>query len=136
MINRETALDRKTPVLCIVSPCYNEEEVLISTIPQFLDKLTKLEEAGLVSSGSHLLLIDDGSRDMTWRNITAFASKDSRVRGIRLSRNRGHQNALLAGLMEAKAGCDVTISIDCDGQDDLDAMDAMIRDYMSGSEVV
>lgn len=124
------------PVLYIIVPCYNEEEVLPITAPQFLDKVTSLAERGLISEKSRILFVDDGSRDNTWAIIQSLARQDARFTGIRQSRNRGHQNAVLAGLMEAKEQCDITISIDCDGQDDLDAMDKMVEKYLQGCEVV
>ena len=124
------------PVLYIVVPCYNEQAVLPITAPLFLKKLESLAEKGLASPDSRVLFVDDGSRDATWDLISDMAGRDERVLGVRQSRNRGHQNAVLAGLMEARERCDVTISIDCDGQDDLDAMDRMLEDYAKGSEVV
>lgn len=124
------------PVLYLVIPCYNEEAVLPITAPLFLKKLEALAEKGLASADSRILFVDDGSSDGTWRFLTDLAAGDPRVLGIRQSRNRGHQNAVLAGLMEARDLCDVTISIDCDGQDDLDAMDRMLEAYAAGSEVV
>ena len=125
-----------TPVVYIVVPCYNEQAVLPITAPLFLNKLAELAEKGLASPDSRLLFVDDGSRDASWDLISDMARRDARVLGIRQSRNRGHQNAVLAGLMEAKDRCDVTISIDCDGQDELDAMDRMLEEYAGGSEVV
>ena len=114
------------PILWIVIPCYNEEKVLPITAPMFLQKLQSLAEKGLVSDKSRVLFVNDGSRDSTWELICRFAKEDEHFIGISQSRNRGHQNAVLAGLMEAKANdCDVTISIDCDGQDDINAMDEM-----------
>ncbi len=124
------------PVLYIVVPCYNEEAVLPLTAPLFLKKLEELAAKGLASDKSRVLFVNDGSRDGTWELICRLAKEDERVLGISQSRNRGHQNAVLAGLMEAKERCDVTISIDCDGQDNLDAMDRMLEEYASGSEVV
>jgi len=124
------------PVLYIVIPCYNEEAVLPITAPQFLEKLTGLRDGGKIHPDSRVLFVDDGSRDSTWEIISALARQDERFLGIRQSRNRGHQNAVLAGLMEAKSRCDITISIDCDGQDDLNAMDAMVDAYGAGYEVV
>lgn len=126
----------KTPVLYIVIPCYNEEEVLPVTAPMFLDKLKTLTAAGKISYDSRVLFVDDGSRDKTWQVISELAAKDVHFTGIRQSRNRGHQNAVLAGLMEAKDRCDITISIDCDGQDDIDAMDKMVDEYLAGCEIV
>ena len=124
------------PILYIVIPCYNEEAVLPITAPIFLDKLESLAAAGKISPDSRILFVDDGSRDGTWDIITRLSRQDPRFTGIRQSRNRGHQNALLAGLMEAKGKCDITISIDCDGQDDPDAMDAMVEEYRGGCEIV
>ncbi len=124
------------PTLYIVIPCYNEEEVLPVTAPQFLQKIIDLGRAGKISGESRVLFVDDGSRDKTWEIISGLASSDRRYMGIRQSRNRGHQNAVLAGLMEAKDKCDITISIDCDGQDDLNAMDDMVDAYLDGCEIV
>ena len=124
------------PVLWIVVPCYNEEAVLPITAPLFLDKLTELAGSGRISPNSRILFVNDGSRDGTWQIIRDLAAKDPHYLGICQSRNRGHQNAVLAGLMEAKDRCDITISIDCDGQDDLNAMDAMVDAYLAGSEIV
>ena len=117
------------PLLWIVIPCYNEEKVLPMTAPIFLDKLKKLVSGGLVSDSSRILFVNDGSKDSTWEIITALSRQDSHFIGISQSRNRGHQSSLLAGLMEAKGKCDITISIDCDGQDDINAMDEMVRKY-------
>ena len=125
-----------TPVLYIVIPCYNEQEVLPITAPQFLAKLRQLTEAGKIAEESRVLFVNDGSKDRTWEIISELAASDEHYLGISQSRNRGHQNAVLAGLMEAKDRCDITISIDCDGQDDINAMDAMVDEYLSGSEVV
>ena len=124
------------PILYIVIPCYNEEEVLPVTAPLFLGKLSALAEAGKISPDSRVLYVDDGSRDATWQIICRLARSDRRVMGIQQSRNRGHQNAVLAGLMEAKDRCDITISIDCDGQDDVDAMDKMVDAYLDGCDIV
>lgn len=124
------------PVLYIVIPCYNEQEVLPVTKPMFLNKLNHLIARGKVSEQSRILFVNDGSRDSTWDLIQEFASQEEKIEGISLSRNRGHQNALLAGLMEAKDLCDITISIDCDGQDDLNAMDEMVEAYHKGADIV
>ncbi len=124
------------PSLYIVVPCYNEEEVLPITAPLFRKKLLQLIADGKISDESRVLFVNDGSRDRTWELICAMAEKEEHILGACLSRNRGHQNAVLAGLMEAKDRCDITISIDCDGQDDLDAMDRMVDAYLAGSEVV
>ncbi len=124
------------PILWIVVPCYNEEAVLPMTAPMFLNKLEQLTERGKISPNSRVLFVNDGSRDGTWSLIREMAARDERVLGISQSRNRGHQNAVLAGLMEAKDRCDITISIDCDGQDDINAMDEMVERYWEGFEVV
>ena len=126
------------PILWIVIPCYNEEQVLPITAPLFLKKINDLAAAGLVSEKSRVLFVNDGSRDATWSLIQKFAAEDEHFIGISQSRNRGHQNAVLAGLMEAlhSGSCDITISIDCDGQDDINAMDEMVRKYLAGAEVV
>ena len=122
--------------LYIIIPCYNEEKVLPITAPMFLKKILQLNQEGLISDESRVMFIDDGSKDDTWKIISGLAKEDKHFTGIRQSRNRGHQNAVLAGLMEAKDKCDITISIDCDGQDDINAMDDMVRAYLDGCEVV
>ena len=124
------------PLLYIVIPCYNEEQVLPVTAPMFLKKITDLSAAGKIGENSRVLFVDDGSKDSTWEIISNLAKADAHYIGIRQSRNRGHQNAVLAGLMEAKDRCDITISIDCDGQDDLDAMDAMVEEFLNGCDIV
>ena len=126
------------PILWIVIPCYNEEQVLPITAPMFLEKIHSLTAQGLVSDKSRVLFVNDGSRDKTWELIQGFAAQDEHYIGISQSRNRGHQNAVLAGLMEAlhSDSCDITISIDCDGQDDINAMDAMVDAYLDGCEIV
>lgn len=124
------------PVLYIVIPCYNEQEVLPITSGLFLAKLKSLIGAGKVAPASRVLFVNDGSKDDTWAIIQKLAKEEEHFEGVCLSRNRGHQNALLGGLMEAKSRCDITISIDCDGQDDIDAMDAMVDAYLDGCEVV
>ena len=126
----------QAPVLYIVIPCYNEESVLPITAPMFREKLISLSQQGKIRPDSRVLFVNDGSKDNTWNLICQLAREDEHYEGICLSRNRGHQNALLAGLMEAKDKCDITISIDCDGQDDMDAMDAMVDAYASGAEIV
>ena len=124
------------PSLYIVVPCYNEQEVLPITAPLFRKKLLQLIADGKISDESRVLFVNDGSKDRTWELIRAMAEKEEHILGVCLSRNRGHQNAVLAGLMEAKDRCDITISIDCDGQDDFDAMDRMVDAYLEGNEVV
>ena len=126
----------KKPILYIVIPCYNEQEVLPTTCGMFLDKLESLTAKGKIGEESRILFVNDGSKDDTWKIITELSEKDPRYQGIAQSRNRGHQAAVLAGLMEARERCDITISIDCDGQDDIDAMDDMVDAYLDGCEVV
>ena len=127
---------KNQPILYIVIPCYNEQEVLPITSGMFRDKLRQLAGAGKISPDSRVLFVNDGSKDDTWAIIRKLAAEDPCFTGISLSRNRGHQNALLAGLMEARTRCDITISIDCDGQDDINAMDAMVDAWHEGCEVV
>ena len=124
------------PLLWIIVPCYNEQEVLPVTAPLFREELEKMISAGKVSRKSRILFVNDGSADSTWDIIQELARKDETFLGISQSRNRGHQNAVLAGLMEAREHCDITISIDCDGQDDVSAMERMVDAYLSGAEVV
>lgn len=124
------------PRLYIVIPCYNEETVLPITAPLFLEELNGLIDRGQVAGDSRILFVNDGSKDRTWQIILQMSKENEWIQGISLSRNRGHQNALLAGLMEAKEQCDITISIDCDGQDDIHAMDEMVEAYHKGSEIV
>ena len=126
----------KTPILYIVIPCYNEEKVLPITSTMFLDKITELVKLNKISDDSRIMFVNDGSKDKTWEIICDLANKDKHYIGISQSRNRGHQNAVLAGLMEAKDQCDITISIDCDGQDDINAMNKMVDEYLNGCEVV
>ena len=125
-----------SPVLYIIIPCYNEEEVLPVTAPIFRQKLQDMVDLKLIDKESRILFVNDGSTDATWQLICQLAEKDSHYIGISQSRNRGHQNAVLAGLMEAKDQCDITISIDCDGQDDLNAMQEMVLRYSEGNEIV
>lgn len=123
-------------ILFIIIPCFNEEAVLPVTAPLFLNELNHLIEGGKVSDKSRILFVNDGSSDSTWKIIKDLADKDEHFIGICQSRNRGHQNAVLAGLMEAKDRCDITISIDCDGQDDISAMEQMVDEYHNGCEIV
>ena len=127
---------RKPPVVCIVIPCYNEQEVLPVTSGLFAAELDELVGSGRADPASHVLLVNDGSRDRTWETIEGLSERDPRFRGMSLSRNRGHQNALLAGLMECRHSCDCAISIDCDGQDDISAMGEMVDAYLDGCDVV
>lgn len=124
------------PILYIVIPCYNEEKVLPITSDMFLKKIESLIQNKKIAEESSILFVNDGSKDSTWEIIHNLAEENKHYKGICLSRNRGHQNALLAGLMEAKEYADITISIDCDGQDDINAMDEMIDRYFEGYEIV
>ena len=124
------------PRLFIIVPCYNEEEVLPITGPVFLEKINDLAGKGKIAANSRVLFVNDGSRDGTWKIIQELSTKDEHYLGMAQSRNRGHQNAVLAGLMEAKDACDITVTIDADGQDDINAIDAMVDAYLDGCEVV
>ena len=120
----------------IVVPCYNEEEVLAETSKRLIQKMKQLVDQGLCDADSRVLLVDDGSKDKTWEIIQALNSENPLFEGLKLSRNRGHQNALLAGLMTARTRCDFSISMDADLQDDMDAMDRFIIEYQKGCDVV
>lgn len=122
--------------LMVVIPCYNEEAVLPETGKRLKAKLRELVGKGLCSEDSRVLLVDDGSRDATWALIEKLHAEDPLFEGVKLSRNRGHQNALLAGLMTARDRCDICISMDADLQDDMGAMDRFIEEYRKGCEVV
>ena len=126
----------KQPILYIVIPCYNEEAVLPMTSGMFLNKINQLVKADKISNESRILFVNDGSKDRTWEIICDLAEEDEHFLGIAQSRNRGHQAAVLAGQMEAKDRSDITNSIDCDGQDDINAMDKMVDAYLDGCEVV
>lgn len=123
-------------ILYMIIPCYNEEQVLPITSELFLEELRQLVAKGKISDESKILFVNDGSKDKTWEIVERLAKEDRHFAGISQSRNRGHQNAVLAGLMEAKDMADITISIDCDGQDDIGAMEAMVDAYHDGCEVV
>ena len=120
--------------LSIVVPCYNEAEVLPETNRRLLALLARLQEFQMISPDSSIHFVDDGSRDSTWALIEKLAAADSRVRGIKLSRNRGHQPALLAGLLTVEG--DAIVSIDADLQDDVSVIEAMVREFIGGAEVV
>jgi polyisoprenyl-phosphate glycosyltransferase len=127
-------MDRDVPRVTIVVPCYNEEAVLPDTASRLLAVLDGLLASGRARDGSVICFVDDGSKDATWHAIETLAASDSRCRGLKLSRNRGHQHALLAGLLTAPG--DVLISIDADLQDDASAMGGMIDAYRAGAEIV
>ena len=126
----------KETILYMVIPCYNESEVLPVTSGLFLDELNILIKKGKVSEKSRILFVDDGSKDNTWSIIKNLSKNNEHFIGISQSRNRGHQNAVLAGLMEAKDVASVTVSIDCDGQDDITAMEKMVDEYHDGAQIV
>jgi len=123
-------------ILYIVVPCYNEQEVLPETSRRLLDKLNSLISQQKIDDRSRILFIDDGSRDNTWNIISALSSDNVHYAGVKLSRNRGHQNALIAGLSVAKDRCDAAVSLDADLQDDINAIDAMVDDWASGCDIV
>ncbi|WP_205910437.1 glycosyltransferase family 2 protein [Rhizobium sp. FY34] len=122
------------PRLSVVVPCYNEEEVIDETASRLMVLLREFEASGKISSGSHVIFVDDGSKDGTWQKIVGFSRAGMPVKGIKLSRNKGHQNALMAGLLNSDG--DITISVDADLQDDLNAMALMIDHYEDGSHIV
>lgn len=126
----------RKPKLYFVIPCYNEEQVLPISSTIFLEQMEKMIRQDLIHPDSRILFVDDGSQDKTWEIICGLSDSNARFLGIRQSRNRGQQNALLAGLMEAKEDCDITISLDCDGQDDVTAAQAMVETYLDGCEIV
>lgn len=124
------------PKLYIIIPCYNEEAVLPITSSLFKKQIEDMISKNLISEDSRILFVNDGSKDNTWTLISSLAKTDKVFEGISLSRNRGHQNALLAGLMDVKDKCDISISIDADGQDDIKAMTEMVKAYINGADVV
>ena len=122
--------------LYLVIPCYNEEEVLPETSKRLKEKYTALMNEGKIDTDSKIVFVNDGSKDRTWEMICDLHKADPVFRGICLSRNKGHQNALMAGLMTVKSECDAAISMDADLQDDIDAIDGMVDRYREGYEVV
>ncbi len=126
----------ETSVLWIVVPCKDETKVLPTTAPLFLAQLQDMIAEGLISAESRILFVNDGSTDETWQLISSLAQENDHFIGIDLSRNYGHQNALLAGLMMAKDKADIAITIDCDGQDDITVMNKMVEQYRQGCEIV
>ena len=129
-------MDNKKPLLTIIIPCYNEEAVLPKTAPLFHATLKDMIDKEKIDGESYILFVDDGSSDSTWEIIKELAKSSSAYKGIRQSRNRGHQNAVYAGLMESRNVADITISIDCDGQDDQTVMEDMVDAYLEGNEIV
>ena len=127
---------KKVARLYVVVPCYNEEEVLGETNKRLNEKIKKLIQKKKISEDSRILYVNDGSKDKTWDIIEDLHKESPYVEGVKLSRNRGHQNALLAGLMTAKNYADIIISMDADLQDDIDAVDEMIDKYYDGCDIV
>ena len=123
-------------VVYFVVPCYNEEQVLPETVKRLTEKINELVAGGLASEKSRVLFVDDGSKDKTWELIEKYSAESKYIGGVKLSRNRGHQNALLAGLMTAKGKCDCAISLDADLQDDIGVLDQFVKKYQEGCEVV
>lgn len=122
--------------LYIVVPCYNEEEVLTETAKRLTDKLQRMMKDELISSESRMVFVDDGSKDKTWELITKLHEENPFVLGIKSSRNRGHQNTLLAGLFTVKDDCDMVVSMDADLQDDIEVLDQFVKRYDEGCEIV
>lgn len=129
-------MKNKLPVLYVVVPCYNEEEVLPETSKQFRNELNEMKEENLISSDSKIVFVNDGSKDKTWEVITKLHVEDKIFQGLKLSRNKGHQNALVAGLSYAISYADITITIDADLQDDVKAMKEFVKAYHEGNDVV
>lgn len=126
----------KNQILYLVIPCYNEQEVLPETSKRLLEKMTSLMERGMISSDSKIMFVNDGSKDRTWEMIEELHESNPIYQGVKLSRNRGHQNALLGGLMTAKEYADMVISLDADLQDDIDVIDQFVEKYYEGCEIV
>lgn len=123
-------------ILYIVVPCYNEQEVLMETTGRLTDKLQKMMDKGLIDGKSRIMYVDDGSKDRTWSIICGLYEENDMVTGIKLSRNKGHQNALLAGLFEAAEHADMIVSMDADLQDDIEVLDRFVEEYYDGNEIV
>ena len=124
------------PIVYFIIPCYNEEAVLPETTRRLTEKLNSMENAGLINKESRVLYVDDGSKDKTWELISRFNRENPWVEGVKLAHNRGHQNALLCGLMSAMPRCDAAISMDADLQDDIDALDQFVKKFQEGCDVV
>ena len=122
--------------LYMIVPCYNEEEVLPETSRRLKEKFSALADAGLISSESRIIFVNDGSKDNTWNIIEELHNSDQMFSGINLAHNSGHQNAVLAGLMTVKDICDVSITMDADLQDDINAIDEMLVKYYEGNQIV
>ncbi len=129
-------MNRNNPILYIVIPCYNEEQVLPYTNPMFVEKIEQLVKKEEIHPHSKIMYVNDGSKDRTWELIESYANSIPSVVGVSQSRNRGHQSSVLAGMYEAIWFADIVITTDADGQDDINCMDKMISEYKSGSEIV
>ena len=129
-------MNRNNPILYIVIPCYNEEQVLPYTNPMFVEKIEQLVKKEEIHPHSKIMYVNDGSKDRTWELIESYANSIPSVVGVSQSRNRGHQSSVLAGMYEAIQFADIVITIDADGQDDINCMDKMIEEYKSGSEII
>ena len=127
---------RSKPILYLVIPAFNEEQVLPITTEELTKKLNKLIKDKIINKDSKIMYVDDGSVDKTWELIQEYHKNNKLVNGLKLSRNKGHQNALLAGLLTSKNYSDVTISMDADLQDDINVIDDMLKEYANGSEIV
>ena len=132
----EDMRNQRGQILYLVIPCYNEQEVLPETSKRLLEKLESLMEQKMISKDSRILFVNDGSRDRTWEMIEELHRENPVFLGVKLSRNRGHQNALLGGLMTAKEYADMVISLDADLQDDIDVIDQFVEKYYEGCEIV
>ena len=129
-------MNRECPTIAVVTPCYNEEQALPITADEILKRLDSMIADGIISTDSYLMCVDDGSTDSTWQIINKLHTSTKRVKGLRLSGNCGHQNALLAGLMAVNGHCDACISIDADMQDDPNAMRPMVEEFRRGIDIV
>ncbi|MCI8899316.1 MAG: glycosyltransferase family 2 protein [Lachnospiraceae bacterium] len=127
---------RQKGVLYIVVPCYNEEEALEISAGRLMEKLHDLKRRGIISDASRIVFVDDGSKDRTWELVKGLYGSHEEIKGLRFAHNRGHQNAILAGMMYARTYCDYTITIDADLQQDINAMEDFIKAYEDGSEIV
>lgn len=132
----EDMRNQRGQILYLVIPCYNEQEVLPETSKRLLEKLESLMEQKMISKDSRILFVNDGSRDRTWEMIEELHRENPVFLGVKLSRNRGHQNALLGGLMTAKEYADMVISLDADLQDDIDVIDQFVEKYYEGLSLI
>lgn len=129
-------MNARMDTLYIVVPCYNETEVLRETTRRLTDKMDRMRSAGLISDQSRIMFVDDGSKDGTWKLIEELHAANPIIEGVKLSRNRGHQNALLAGLMTARGKCDCVVSMDADLQDDIEVLDDFVKKFDEGNDIV